>query len=503
MSSKIERTNYFVNEVLFEKSAEQGIDCDITLPDYCADISRILRCFACPNVTSSSISGDRIVIDGTVLIRLLYVSDGKIFSHEHICQYSKQIDINCDTIGAVLEVSSCVQYVNCRAVNSRRVEVHGAFVITSKVSACKSREVIDDISDDGMEIRKDSIMACSASGNAGVSTPVTQVIDIGTDRPQIKSIIRNSAVPSITETKQVTNKVLIKGELKIKTLYKSENDSIECIENVLPVSQIMDIEGVDEKSTVDIKASLSSLDVMVKPSALGSMSLLDISAVISFVACSYNCMEFPVVTDAYSTGYGSECTFKNVNVDKIAASVNKAYVHTFSIEAGQDVCRVEDMWCEGIKCRAGFKDEKLVFSGTLTGFAITEDAQGNIALRQGDTEYSFDEDVGEIENLRCSPDAVITGCDYTIGETTIDVRVNIKICAVVFDNYRAQVVDDVAMSEKPIEKSSSLFIYYSQKGEKLWDIARRYNTTVRQIMDENELDDEILAEEKPLLIWSK
>ena len=46
MEEKMIRTSIFYNDTLFNESAEQPIDVDLTLPDYCPDISKIFKCRA-------------------------------------------------------------------------------------------------------------------------------------------------------------------------------------------------------------------------------------------------------------------------------------------------------------------------------------------------------------------------------------------------------------------------------------------------------------------------
>ncbi|MEG0978834.1 MAG: LysM peptidoglycan-binding domain-containing protein, partial [Oscillospiraceae bacterium] len=50
------------------------------------------------------------------------------------------------------------------------------------------------------------------------------------------------------------------------------------------------------------------------------------------------------------------------------------------------------------------------------------------------------------------------------------------------------------------KQKAALTIYFSQGGENVWDIARRYNTTVEAIMRENSLADEQVSEKAMLLI---
>ena len=76
-----------------------------------------------------------------------------------------------------------------------------------------------------------------------------------------------------------------------------------------------------------------------------------------------------------------------------------------------------------------------------------------------------------------------------------------RVRAVVFECMSQRVIDDITLSETTLKKASSLFIYYAVKGEKLWDIARKYKTTVSKIMAENDVSQESIPENKALLIW--
>ena len=65
-----------VCETILDTSAEQPIDLDFSLPDYCPDIQKILKCQIYPTITEQTIS-DRLDVEGEVLVKLLYLDSGK------------------------------------------------------------------------------------------------------------------------------------------------------------------------------------------------------------------------------------------------------------------------------------------------------------------------------------------------------------------------------------------------------------------------------------------
>ena len=50
------------SEVILEGTKEVPVDLDLTLPDYCPDIEKLLKCRLSPSVTSKSISGSHAAV---------------------------------------------------------------------------------------------------------------------------------------------------------------------------------------------------------------------------------------------------------------------------------------------------------------------------------------------------------------------------------------------------------------------------------------------------------
>ena len=59
---------------------------------------------------------------------------------------------------------------------------------------------------------------------------------------------------------------------------------------------------------------------------------------------------------------------------------------------------------------------------------------------------------------------------------------------------------EIAGENAKRDKNCALTIYFCEKGESVWDIARRYGTTVEAIMDENSMDCDMTENNGMLLI---
>ena len=76
MDYMLNREALAAGEVLYDGSQEQPVDLDISLPDYCPDIQRILKCQVYPRITGRNIIGDRVELEGTYNVKVFYLDAG-------------------------------------------------------------------------------------------------------------------------------------------------------------------------------------------------------------------------------------------------------------------------------------------------------------------------------------------------------------------------------------------------------------------------------------------
>ena len=146
MEIKMLKTQVCANNVIGKHSAEHPIDVDFTIPDYCGEIERILKCIFIPRINSKSVSGQSVMIDGHVTVRLIYCDkENKIYSFDHLVPFTKFLEINSITADARIKSSVSCSYSNCRAVTQRKVDVHGAIEIKVLIKGEKKSNVVCDV----------------------------------------------------------------------------------------------------------------------------------------------------------------------------------------------------------------------------------------------------------------------------------------------------------------------------------------------------------------------
>ncbi len=487
-------------------AVEQPIDCDITLPDYLKDIQKILKCVAVPGVAAVSTSGNRITAEGSVTVRVVYLDEvGCISTYEQGVPFAKHVEVS-DLSAAVFVDCVCkTGYMNCRAVNQRRIDIHGAVSLKFTTRMRQEVAVVTDKVSDDIEKRSIQMKIANPVADVGRYFAISEVETIK-EHPPVAAIVKTSAYALVNEVKVIKDKALIKGDLLISVSYTTQNSSaIEFYDTRMPISQIVDAPGLDENEIIDTFLRVTQVNIIPKADGTGEYKLLDISVKILAEMHAYKECEFCAITDAYSTGRELALEVCEVPVLKFAERISESIVVTNSLDLPETECReVIDMWCSDLTSNYRFKDGDLEIYGSVTLGVLAGTIGDTCAFYEKTIDFSYTRSLTDVDDIYLTPSVMLTG-QNTIknADSGIEVKLEFSISANIFTREYISLVTDISESEGKVCKcddGAALVIYFALSGESVWDIARRYNTTIGAVMSENDITDEVLPCDTMLLI---
>jgi len=507
MQQKCFKSDIYVNEIQFCDTAEQAIDVDFTLPDYCPDISKIFKCHAVPRIVSKSVNGSVATIDGNVVITVLYCDkDSRFCSYEYQYPFSKNIDLPSDAGGGNVFARVKCEYINCRAVTGRKVDIHGAVGVFVKVFKRKCNEIISDIDDNNIEFLRIAAPATVPMGYAEKYLILEEDISVGSGQLAIESILKTNSAVCVKETKVINDKAVVKGELTVCILYSPEGkNSPQVVKTVLPFSQIVDVEGITDSCECECKAEIAALDIKPKISSNGETKCFGMNVKILLTCEAYCGNEIPVICDAFSRKYEASIVRKNVAFDKITCDVKEVYNCKKNIEFDFNINNVVDLWCSIQNIYTKFEEDNMVVNGTLVANMIVCD-ENNIPLyidKSIDFEYRhpFSAEKG---TPHCDPEIEVLSCGYTItSSTNMEIRVELGINASIYEKSEMSLICDMEIDETkavPKKTESAMIVYFTSAGESLWDVANKFGASINEIADMNNIEEQKLEDGKMLLI---
>lgn len=491
--------------IKYEDTVEQTVESEITLPEYFPDIVSVLRCTLKPNIVQTRFQSNKLTVEGTSLISIVYLcEERKLHCFEQRIPFVKTADIiKAENCYAVSDAET--QFVNCRVSSQRKISIHASVSVCYKLFFNDKREILSDCEENSIQMKKDFGSAAVLRDCQLKSFVINETVEIGSAQESIGQILRSDAVALLDSVKMVSGKALIKGELKVKLTYLTDKEcSIEKAESSMPISQIVELDS-DEDSTEYITLSVGSIDVFAKTDSSGALRMFDISVCVNAEIDVYDEKEIECVIDSYSTEYELKQKKEIVPFIKISEKISDTFLLRGSIEYNEEKIKsILDINTKKITYSSNVVNNELVINGTLEVGTIILNDENEIISSDKEMNFEYITDV-KTENTNCNMkfNLVVTSMNFIINDVSkLDIRAEIDINGIIFDGYEKEIITDISIdeNEKKIKNNASLTIYFSDAGESVWNIAKRYNTTVKAISEENKLNDDLVKERKKLLI---
>lgn len=515
MEYTFNRAEYADSAVLFDGCQEQPLDLDVSLPDYCPDIQRILKCQVTPCILGHSISGDRLEIDGSVRVRVLYLDsrEDTVRCCEMDSGFSAAIPLREPGVRPCARVSARVEYVNCRAASPRRLDIHGAFSVCALVLDRRIQPICTQAQEEQLEQRQETAAASMLAGLGSQQFTVSETLEINDSKPPVETILRSRACCVVQDCRPVSGKLLAKGSLRIQVLYASGLDgaSLENMEFEIPFSQMVDCDGAAEDCRCLLRMEVTDLTLQIRNDANGEAMRLDAEMRISALAQAYRDQEVRFITDAYSTEYETQPDYASLQLTCLDQVIQESIMQKTALEAGgQPVAQVLDVWNEMASVTGEIQNGQLVFSGKMNLCMLAADNQGAPFYLEKLADFSlsrpWNEDVGAgVGKVSCW--ALVTGLSFRITSNGgVEVSTEISVSGSVFHTISRKMVTGMHGDEtcRKNDGGPALCLYYAAEGESLWDIARSHGVSLRILCEENGLTDtdEALSEGQMLLLAS-
>ncbi len=508
MDCTLLRETVLLNETVYEGSSEQPVDAELTLPDYCADIGKILKCRAVPKITSRLIRGDRLTVEGITRLIILY-ADGKnaaLSCYEHEIPFSA--DYKLREIPANAKASAWIkpEYINCRAVSQRKLDIHGAFTVYAKVTASTQTEIVSGAEGAGVKVRCDKCEISSLAGSAQNTFTISDALEISDDKASIGSIVRNDAQVKLTECKAISNKLVVKGEAVFELVYCGESgEGVQHMSYTLDFNEFIDVPGIDDECMWDISAECTGVDIGLRTDSNGEYRRMNVDIHVFADVKAYKDITANIVSDAYSVDYEVETERRQLKFTRFCGMLNDTVTAPMLIETGDTLfSAIDDVKCEVTDCKVTSGDDRVNVRGTVAVSIIGRDMENACAYCEKLMEFTTECVMGfDAAVPRFDQRVAVTGCSYVItGSGKPEVRLNLGIAAAVYDEITVSAICAVMpdLSRPKDNSEAAVVMYCADAGEELWDIARAHNSSVERIMSDNELESEILEHNARLLI---
>ncbi len=510
-----------INQLIGEDFSQTLVDGDIIVPDIKPDIDKVLQVDGRAVINDKQVHKDRVAIEGTVNFKILYIPDGDsetIKSINASSNFNHSIELKDIIPDMNAQVESDVEHVEFEVINGRKLNVKAVVGMNCKVIESPNLELVADIK--GSQEKKEDIQVLKKKVNAynivvedETNLTIAENLEIPAGKPSIDDLLKVDVKISGKDMKLINDKVLVKGELNVCTLYVGDMDenTIQFMEHEVPFTEIVDFDGVKEDMCCELDYDIQDVYYQVKEDNDGDIRMLNIENTIKVSVKVSEKVSMDVVVDCYSPDENIKLEKNEYYIDEILedSKTQNTIKETLDMPADiPNIVQVYNVITKPYITDTKVADNKVDVEGVIDTYILylSDDEESPIYSYKQEVPFNQSIEVsGATSDMACDIKVEINHFSYSMNATSeIDVRYILGVSCKVIKTTKIELITSAEINEIDIadkEELPSIILYFVQQGDSYWEIAKRYRTTVDSIMQANNIENEAaLVPGKRLLI---
>lgn len=521
------------------------LDDDFIVPDTMDDMEQVMLHTGEVQIESVKNQGDKAAVKGRLEFQVLYRKErGGLQALGGAIPFEETVNTPGLEEKDYVGLTWMLEDLNAVMIHSRKLGIQAIVTLQIRIEALRETEAAVDVAPGGLGAAADSAKYTSAGSSGMKFTPqgdeisgpvqaetlkrrisaaaiavrrkdtyrIKEELSLNGGKPNIGQLLWREMKLRDVSVKPLDGSLHLEGELTIFVIYSPEDEemSSQWMEETLPFSGEMEMGDVKEEMIPMITVRLAHGDLETKPDYDGEMREMDVEAVLELDIKLYEEQEVELLSDMYSNGAEIELERQEAAFDQILArNVCKTKLAE-KVTLPQDAKILQISHSEGaVKLdEIEIAEDSLQIDGVLevTLLYLTSDDAAPVQAFQ--TQLPFHcaaEARGIREDSVYQLDAGLEQLGAVMmGGGMVEIKAVITLDFLVLQPVTEPVV--VGASVKPIDLKKlqelpGIVGYIVQPGESLWSVAKKFHTTVGNIITANELaDDQAKAGQRLLLV---
>lgn len=461
------------------------------VPDYCPDIARII---SAEGVVCLHGGTEQDGVTGTVRVTVLYTPENEsgVRALEFAMPFSAQGEGLAGCAHVVVETE--IELLESRMLNPRKIFTRCKLV--THLAGC--RKVCLTISSDAeadpaLLVEKRCCGQTVSLLRQVVEKDLTfsETMSLSLGREGAAELLHCRANGIVTETKAIGNKLIFKGVFLVSALYRTIGGQLASASAELPFSQIMETDSTEENTQVSMRLRITGTDIQIDGSDDEGRQL-SVTVYYHTMAFLRETREVTLLTDLYSTAYETRYEPSQLDLCSLYESVTRRQTVREVLEIGVAAEAVLSLCAD---CGAVSVSREGEITQLRT--AVTVRA---LYLDEGGTCLSAERCIDVCCPMELPKDCTVSARAFcgeeiqgTLGDRGIEVRFPVDFQVEVCGRCRKLCVASAVLDEstpKDLSNAPSLILRCVGRQESAWEVAKRYNTTIADILAANQLEQE-------------
>ena len=492
---KVETSNKSinVNRIVSKKKESFILEEDMIIPDIKPDILKAISENGNVCIYKREAQDGKVRLEGNVNIYLIYLADSE---KDNIRGLNTNIDFkqvfeNNEALSQMdVKENVTIKSIECKVLNGRKVSL--TVELEAEITLYQNEEIniitdINNITDLQKIDRVIKINSTVGSNSIKTYAKETLKIDSGDNLAEILRVDLNIINK---DTKVSYNKILAKADANVKLMYLTEDNRIRNIEEKIPVMGFIEMNNISEEDICDTRYVIRN--IIIKPNSEEEHSVyVEIELEISCNAFKEE--EINMVEDLYSPSRELEYNTKNIMTMVGKKTKNDVCEIREKVQipelAGE---KIYDVKATPVINNTKISNGKIMFDGEMkVEFMISANNGTTVESVTKNIPLLFNmefEDITENSKIETNMDIIMQDCVIEDSEASLNINLNFEVNK--YNQLNLNIIQEVTECEEKKECNPySMTIYFVKQGDTLWKIAKKFKSTVDDIVKLNEIAD--------------
>lgn len=508
---------------IIKKCVEKGsafsqitLEDDYIIPDSRPDVRKVIHTRGNVVFEEPRISNQALWINGRVDFHVLYRSEDeetKLENVEGSVPFQEKLSMDGLEETDRIRLTGYLEDLSASIINSRKLAVRALVEFRAAAENEETVELATGLVDaeEQVQTRIQQYQVANLKYSQKDVLRIRKELELPTARPNIGELLFQSVDVRNLEGYLENDAIVVQGEAKICVLYRSEGDgTIECCEISEPIQGRVDSRLSDGTGIAWITVEPGAADVAVREDYDGEQRGLGVEMNFDIEAKVWTEENVPVLADLYALDRTVIPGQQKLAMERLLVQnqTKLRLADQFSLEEDQEKILQICCCCGAVHLESLEMEERgLMAEGTLsvhllyrTGDELLPVSHTQVFLPieqlvefpRSDGEVRYHLQAG-MEQLQAN---LLDGAAFEV-KAMVSLNV-IAFEEVIVDNMTE--VEEEPLDREELQRQPGIVGYVVKEGELLWDIARKYHTTVDRISSANDISAEDLPTGRKLLI---
>jgi len=519
MPNELVREKIFLDQSVGCETTQILLEGDIIVPDVKPDMALLLQTEHRALIERVEVSADRVNFIGQLNVSVLYIAK-TADKPVHVMTQSTPIDdfMNLDGVSRDHWVTAKAELVSIdyKMQNDRKLNYRAVVDVTVNAERSDVHEMvvhIHDVSEN--QLLKSQLNINRTVENKSDKFTVKEQISIPSNKPNIRELLQCSSSLINKDVRLSAGRVSISGELLLTSLYRGDNEEhlIEFVEHEIPFSSQIDVNDALEDMFADVSLVVLDEYVQVRTDSDGEDRQLELEITIGVNMKVYSSEAMQILEDAYCINQRLDFTKAKLKYPRLVCrNRNQAPIKELVqlVTGSPDMLQIFRVKGTPHLDEVKLADDKVIVEGVIDTDILYVAESDDTPLYSFKTVIPYRQVIeakGATPSMHVNADVSVDHASFNmLSGWETEVRFQLSFNVQVVEEQEVHVINHIAfedMDASELDKMASMTVYIVQGGDTLWTIAKRYNTSIDELMSVNELDGHGVVVGQKLLILKK